>query len=869
MKPKTLREIEEIYHAALEQPPGQRIRFLREVCGENTELCKEIESLLAEAPDADRLFETPAWQQAASLLIESGKPGLTRFTAGVQLGPYQIIHLLGAGGMGEVYRARDMRLGREVALKLLPQDELADPERRRRFLQEARAASALNHPHIVTFFDLASAEGQDFLVMEYIAGQTLDRVIPQKGLQLREALSYAIQIADALAAAHAVGIVHRDLKPANILVSDSNTVKLLDFGIAKLIEPGPAALSAGETATAHTAPHTSSGLMVGTLSYMSPEQAEGKPVDARSDIFSFGCVMYEMITGQHPFRGDSPSATLSAILRNDPQPPSAWREHVPSGLEKIILRCLRKNPQQRFQSASDLQLALLDFQEKTAAGTRKRQLATRLLITGITILAFSVIWLFTHISRSTSSSAHLRSLAVLPFENLSRESGQEFFADGMTQQLITELSNIRTIRVTSRSSAMQYQGERKSVPQIARELGVEGLVEGSVFRSANKVRITAQLIDARREEHLWAESYDRDLSEVLGLQREVARAIANKIQATLTPSEQARLSAVRPVDPQVQDLVLRGQYYGNKGGEQNLKEAIRYFDQAIARDATYAPAYVGLASAYGYLIPFLPPRDIQPKAKTAAERALQLDETLADAHAQLAKALLYYEWNWPQAEKELKRALELNPSNADAHLMYFSYFNALGRPQDALSEIRLAQRLDPLSLNVQFHLLLGLLDARQFDAVIEQAERDLAREPDFVYAYVMEALAYGEKRQFEKALAAIEKANKVDRNAHVIAMTAHVQAASGNRREALKLLGELKALSTRRYVCAYEVAHSYVKLGDKDRAFEYLEKGKRERADCMVWLLTEPWMDPLRSDPRYQKLIEYIGLATGKAGQRP
>jgi TolB-like protein/Tfp pilus assembly protein PilF len=503
------------------------------------------------------------------------------------------------------------------------------------------------------------------------------------------------------------------------------------------------------------------------------------------------------------------------------------------------------------------------------APERRRSYRWAVVAAALAVAAIGTVW---WLKRGTSAGRieFIQSVAVLPFDNLSKDPEQEFFADGMTEQLIKDLSKIRALRVISRTSVMQYRGTRKPLPQIARELGVDAVVEGSVMRSGNQVRITAQLIHARNDQHLWAESYDRDLSEVLALQREVARTIAGEIRVTVAPQEQAQLAAVRRVDPEVHQLVLRGQYYGNKGDEDDLNRAIDYYQQAIAKDPSYAPAHAGLAFAYGGLASiYQPPREVMPKAKAAALQALELDDTLADAHVTLAAVLLFYDWDWPEAEKHLKRAVGLNPSSAAAHLQYGNYYAALGRPQESLAEIRLAQTLDPLSLVIQANLLFSLIGARQFDEAIAQSRRALEREPNFAFAHAAAAMAYGEKGQFEQAIDSMEKATKIERNTTFDAFAAHVQAAKGNRREAEKLLADLKTVSTRRYVCAYEVAHVYVKLGDKKQAYEWLEKGKQERADCMVWLLSEPWMDPLRGDRQYRELIEHIGLGTGKAGRKP
>jgi TolB-like protein/DNA-binding winged helix-turn-helix (wHTH) protein/Tfp pilus assembly protein PilF len=462
------------------------------------------------------------------------------------------------------------------------------------------------------------------------------------------------------------------------------------------------------------------------------------------------------------------------------------------------------------------------------------------------------------------------SLAVLPFQNLSNDPEQEFFAEGMTEQLITSLSKIRALRVISKTSAMQYRGKHKIAPEVARQLGVEAIVEGSVKRLGSKVRITVQLIDARADQYLWAESYSRDVSEVLDIEGEVARAIANQIHVRVTSAEREQLATRRTADPEVNDLVLRGRYYADKFTEASLNKAIGYLEQAIARDPNYAPAHSGLA--YVYLCRAMSetrPREVMPKLKLEAERALQLDETMAEAHVSLSYGLLFYDWDWPQAEIHLRRALQLNASAADAHLVYAGYLNALGRSRKALAEVRLAEALDPLSLPVQQMLLFSMLGARRYNEVIAQVHRVLEREPNFAAGYLMAALAYTEKGQMDRAIEAVEKAGQMESNIASHTIAAHVYAAKGDRGKAERLLKELTVQSKQGYVCAYELAHAYVKLGDKQQAYEWLEKGKQDRADCMVWLLVEPWMDPLRGDRRYRELINHIGLATGKAGPKP
>jgi len=784
---------------------------------------------------------------------------------GRMLAHYRVVEQLGAGGMGVVYRARDEQLERDVALKVLPPAALGDDAARKRFRQEALALSQLNHPHICTIYEVGEADGQTYIAMEYVPGRPLTQAVPAEGLALETALRYGAQIADALGHAHDKGLTHRDLKSANVMVTPEGRVKVLDFGLAKRTGAGANDRTRTQRAL------TDAGTVVGTLAYLAPEVLQGEPADARSDLWALGVMLHEMLSGARPFQGATPYALTSAILRESPPP---LPERVPPGVRGVLQKCLAKEPGQRYQSAAEARAVLeamssgtIALQKPPPARARSRAWLAAAAV-GVLILLAA---LFAPQLRRLAGPARIESVAVLPFDNLTRDPQQDFFADGMHEQLITDLSRIRALRVISRTSAMRYRGApRKPLPQIARELGVDAVVEGSVMRSGDRVRITAQLLDARSDSHLWAESYDRDFKEILPLQREVARAIAGEIRITLTPQEQARLGPGRPVDSEVHQLVLRGQYFANKGGEQDLRTALGHFEQAVARDPNHAPAYAGQALCYRALsTAYLPPREVMPKAKAAARRAIELDDTLADAHLQLAFVLLFYDWDWPAAEHELQRALELSPSSASAHLLYASYFTALGRPQQSLDEIAKAEALDPLSLTTQADLLFSLLGARQFDRTIEQARRVIEREPGFAFGYATAALAWGQKGQYDKAIAEMTKAIKIESNPTFTALLSHLYAGRGDRREAGKLLAELESLSRRRYVCAYEVSHAYVTLGDKKQAFRWLDKGIEERADCMVWLLSEPWMDPIRGERRYKELLDLIGLAAGKPGSKP
>jgi serine/threonine-protein kinase len=771
---------------------------------------------------------------------------------------YRVVAKLGAGGMGIVYRATDQQLNRDVALKVLAPTVLVDESARARFEREARSLSQFNHPNICTIYEVGEANGQTYIAMELVDGRSLSELIPPGGLAIETTLRYGKEIAEALAHVHKHGLLHRDIKSSNVMVTDDGRVKLLDFGLAKRIE------SAAGDATLTSDTVTQEGAAVGTLAYMAPEALRGELTDERSDVWSLGIVLHEMASGSRPFQGTSAYALSSAILR---EPSSPLPELTPAGVRGIVGKCLVKEPNQRYQSAAEVAAALGAVSTLAPKTARQPIYAWLAFAAAFAILA---VWLGPRLRRASRPAGVIEAVAVLPFENRSTESDREFFADGMTEQLITDLSKIRALRVISRASSMRYRGTQKPVSEIARELGAEVLVVGSVMRSAGEVRITAQLVDAHGDKNLWAESYDRNLKEILALQREVARHIANEIRITITPAEQSRLMSDRHVDPEVHDLVLRAMYFANKGTEASLRRGLEYSKQAISKDANYAPAHSAAAFIYNQLSTVhVAPRDVMPLAKAAAERALQLDETLAEAHVALAGVLLFYEWDWPQAERHLKRALDLTPSSSEAHLLYGNYLTTQGQDAEAIKELRLAQKLDPLSVPIQISIAFCLIGARQFDEAIAQSRRILEREPGVAMAHVAAALAHAEKEVFNEAVQAIERAVKMDDGFTTKAMAAHVHAARGDRRKAEQLLAELKEISKRRYVCAYEIAHSYVKLGDKDQAFEWLHKGRRDRADCMVWLMSEPWMDALRSDARYRDMIERIGLGTGKPGEKP
>jgi len=809
--------------------------------------------------------------------------------AGTRLGRYEIRSQIGEGGMGEVYLAEDTKLNRKVALKILPADVAANEDRMRRFVQEAKSASALNHPNIITIYEIDQVDSVYFIASEFIDGQTLRERMRNEPRKLGQALDLAIQISRALSAAHAAGIIHRDIKPDNIMLRRDGIVKVLDFGLAKLKERPPSQmvdLDAPTRAVVKTEP----GVVLGTAIYMSPEQARGLPVDERTDIFSLGVVLYETISGCLPFEGKTTTEVLAEIIsEHEPPPLARYSREVPAELERIVSKALRKDRDERYQTVKDLLLDLqnlkqeLEFEKKLERSvsrksetfTAKREQAstiaartTRIKLERRTILIAAVLTLaavtgaYLYFGRTRRGA--IDSIAVLPLVNVSNNPNTEYLSDGISESLINSLSQLPGVKVIASTSSLRYKGKEVDPREVARTLGVEAILTGRVSQRDDNLLINVELIRADDKTQIWGEQYDRKATDLLSVQREIAREITSNLRLKLSGAEQGRVTKHYTENPEAYQLYLKGRFYWNKRTGDAAKKAVEYFQQAIEIDPNYALAYAGLADAYQLLNLFadVSPKEAFPKAKTAAKRALELDETLAEAHTSLASSLFFYDRNYPEAEREFQRAIELNPNYATAHHWYgVTYLAKMQRFDEAIAELKRAQELDPLSLVINADVGNTYTQARQYDKAIEQLRKTIEMDQSFYFAHAQLGMAYQMKGDFHDAIAEYQKARQLNDDPFVLALLGDIYAVSGRKDEALKILDQLKQLSKQRFVYAYGIALVYVGLGDKDQAFQWLEKSFQDHEARINRLKVDPLFDSVRSDARYADLIHRIGLS--------
>ncbi len=832
-------------------------------------------------------------------------------STGTRLGRYEIRSQLGAGGMGEVYLAEDTQLHRKVALKVLPTEVAANQDRMRRFIQEAQAAAALNHPNIAHIYEIGEAEGLHFIAMEFVDGQTLRELIHFRQTDLAKLLRYLQHVAEGLAKAHGAGIVHRDLKPDNIMVTGDGHAKILDFGLAKLIEPQQASQTsseaASEVATAILQQHSTPGVVLGTVGYMSPEQAQGKSkeIDHRSDIFSFGCILYEAISGHKAFTGKDAIDTLNRIIREQPAPINEFRPDAPNHLQRILRRCLAKDPEDRYQTIKDIAIELRELRRELASSAgidttvppsavgsalgsagnavpvsssasqsapsssaeyiiseiKRHKLAVAIAVV-VLVIGGVGLGLYLH---ARNSEVAIESIAVLPFQNRSTEADTEYLSDGLAESLIYRLSQLPNLKVSPTSSVFRYKGKEIDPVKIGQELGVNAVLSGRIVQRGDNLTISAELVDVRYNKLLWGEQYERKMSELLQTQREIAREIVDKLKLKVSGEEKG-LAKHYTESNEAYQLYLKGRFYWNKRTEEGMQKSLEYYHQAIEKDPNFALAYSGLADSYALLgVPEagggMPPNEILPKAKEAALKALEIDETLAEPHVSLAHVKYFYDRDFTTAEREFKRAIELNSNYPEAHHWYAIYLSVVGRQREALAEIRRAQDLDPLSLPINMWLGRILSQSGQLDQAVEQLRKTVELDPNFMIAHHRLGLLYEEKGMYDEAISEFRQVLKLSSgNPLGVSALAHAYALAGKREEAQKNLDELLQLSKQRYVSPTSIAMIYAALGDKDQAFAWLEKANDVRDLNVVRLQVDPRYASLRSDSRFADLVRRIGI---------
>ena len=853
MSPERWQQIKALLEKAWQRDPGDRNAFLDEACAGDNALRSELETLLDSHARSGDFIESPAFQIMAESLIESS------LNTGLRFGPYEIIGRLGSGGMGDIYLAEDTRLGRKVVIKTLPKHFTKDVDRVRRFQLEAKAASALSHPNIITIYEIGQLDELHYIATEFIDGQTLRQRIATSQLKISETLKIAINVATALLAAHEAGIVHRDIKPENIMLRADGVVKVLDFGLAKLTESNP--ISSASTSTFQT----EKGTVMGTAPYMSPEQARALPIDPRTDIWSLGAVVYEMIGGRPPFEGPTTSDVIVAILGREPFPLVRYRPEVPTELEWIIKKALRKDRDERYQTVRELLADLrnlrqrLEFEEELERSQDTTD-SDRFPRFPSQDRRFA----------SGPSRTAIDSLAILPLLNNYSDQTMDYLSDGLTESVINALSESTDLRVMAWSTVSRYKGQQSDPRKVGRELAVRAVLTGRLLQSPDSIVIKLEMVDVSDGSLVWADSYSCKPSEILDIENEISSEISKKLLLRLTSEGRKQLARRQTDDVEAYHAYLKGRYCWNRRTDEDVKKAIEYFKKAIDADPGYALAYSGLSDAYLVLGSFgiatLAPKDAFPKVREAAVRALEIDDTLAEAHASLAYYLGNYDWNWSASETEFKRALQLKPGNATAHHWYgFTYLAAMGRLDEALAEAKQALQLDPLSLPVGSNVGFLLYLARKYDQALEQFNRNLEMDGNFVYTHWQRALTYEQCGRYEEAIAGFQKAISLSGKSTLPrALLARTFALAGKKNQALALLDELNELSTQTYVSPYRIAAVYSALGDKDRAFKWLEHAYEGRDGWLAWLPVDPVVDSLRSEKRFTDLLNRVGLTTSR-----
>jgi serine/threonine-protein kinase len=770
--------------------------------------------------------------------------------AGKTISHYRILEEIGQGGMGVVFKAQDLKLDRPVALKFLPSNLIRDSEAKQRFIQEARAASALQHSNVCVVHDIdETPEGQMFIVMEHLQGETLKRKVERGPLKIEEAIDIAVQVAQGLAKAHENGIVHRDIKPANIIITNAGVAKIVDFGLAKL---------------SRLTPLTRTGTTIGTAGYMSPEQVKGEIADRRTDIWSLGVVLYEMVTGLLPFRGEHEVALAYSIVNEDPVPIPGRRGDVPAGLLNLIGRCLEKEKEKRYQNADEILAVLHQLQQHPASPPQPSQTVTRwrLLLGGFTIVILAALAYFG--LRSAFPGSVDKSVAVLPFVDMSPEKDQEYFCDGITEEIINRLSNLKELKVPARTSVFAIKGSSLSIREIGEKLKVRSVLEGSVRKSGNTLRITAQLINVSDAFHLWSQTYDRELKDIFAIQSDVSQQIASALDATLSPLDKERLERQATANLDAYNLYLQGRFHWRKRTSNDLQEAVKYFSSAVHIDSLYALAYVGLSDCYAvfpfYNVPGISQSEAFRRAEESAMRALAIDSTLSEAHCSLADVRKEGYWDWVGAEKEFRRAIELNPRYATARQWYSENLMVQGRNEEGLAEAIQAFELEPSSVIIGNNLGLQYLMSRRYDEAIAQLKKTIEQDPTHPSPHINLASAYFLTSSYRAA------ASELQQSGMSIELRQLVSEAWLDTTNAAAVVRKVDSFTERnRDTPPSLLVRIYATLNQRDRTFLWLEKCYSAHQPELIYIIRHPLLDRFLPDPRYSTILKNMGLAASKA----
>jgi serine/threonine-protein kinase len=818
-------KVREIFDLALRRQPDERRRFLNEVCGDDETLLTEVESLLSSHDSAESFMETPAVARVADVIETNTK----KLETGKCFGHYEIINQIGAGGMGEVYLAKDKKLDRNVAVKILNEEFSQDASNLNRFIREAKATSRLNHPNILVVHEIGQQENTNYIVSEFINGKTLREVIKEKRLKLSEVLDISIPIADALCTAHSSNIIHRDIKPENIMVRPDGVVKVLDFGLAKVVQQKDRSNFGLEESTVQLS-HTAKDVIMGTVSYMSPEQARAQRVDARTDIFSFGIMLYEMLTGQQPFTGETFSHTIVAILEKEPPPLSQFISSFPPEIERIIKNCLAKKADKRYSMAKSLLDDLKDLKEELAFQSKleRRSASNKKTETETQFIRAAI----------TAKTEKRNSIAVLPFTNISAEAENEYFCDGLAEELLNALAKIDDLKVAARTSAFSFKNKNTEVSQIGKTLNVSTILEGSVRKSGNRIRISLQLINVADGYHLWSERYDREMKEIFDVQDEITLAVVDALKVKLFGEEKAAILKRYTDSPEAYELYLKGLYHCYKWTDEGFRKSIEYFEKALEEDPEFAPAYAKIADYYHFTshIGLFSPHEIHPKWKAAAQRALEIDEGLADAHLAMAHIYFYFDRDWAKAEGEFERAIELNANSTDAHKYYGLFLASRERFDQAVAEGKKALALDPLSIAVNIVGGFIYLFVDRLDDALGLVRQMIELDSNAPQGYWVGGSLLMANGKYEEAVEAFQKSLSLGDNQMALAKLGCAYGLVGRRDEALKILDQLFEMRKCRYAAPFNIARVYAGLGDNDNAFEWMEKAVEERDADLVFL---------------------------------